>query len=75
MTQDTAKDMGDDIFNLLCLIDNQLLMKGQKIESRKEVVYKEVMVNHQDILLVEVPVMSVIKTVTVKGTQHGTTVI
>jgi len=67
--------MGDDIFKLVGLIDDQLSMKGEKTEIRKQVVDEEVVIDHKDILLVELPVMPVVETIMIKWTHPAATVL
>ena len=67
--------MGDDVFKLVGLINDQLFMKGEKTEIRKKVVDEEVVIDHKDILLVELSVMPVIETIIIKWTHPATAIL
>src|SRR3990172_5805129 len=75
MTEGAAEDVGDDILDLVRLVYDQLGMKRDQFEVRKEVIDQEMMVDDQDILLARIPVMPVVETIAVKGALHGIAVV
>jgi hypothetical protein len=64
--QETAEHMRYYFIKPVSLVNNQMFMKRQKTEIRKKIVEKDVMVDDYNILPVEGPEMSIIKTFTIK---------
>jgi len=50
-------------------------VKREEIEFREKVVYEQMVVDNEDVCIVQLPVMAVIKTFLIKGAQLSTAVI
>ncbi len=75
MAEDSPKRLRDDIFDLVRLVDYQVIVEGEEFEFREEVIDKKMVVDYQDIFFVDVSIVSIVETTAVKGALHGIAVI